>query len=88
MVLAAMDSAKTLDTNGIIDTLTNTSIDAVIGKLAVRKKDHQGMVGTYLAEAVKLPQPRYGAAVSWKVPKVLPRNSIKVDLAQTGCKGL
>ena len=82
MVLAAMDSAKTLDTNGIIDALTNTSIDAVIGKLAVRKKDHQGMVGTYLAEAVKLPQPRYGAAVG------LPQNSIKVDLAQTGCKGL
>ena len=48
MVLAAMDSAKTLDTNGIIDALTNTSIDTVIGKLAVRKEDHQGIVGTYL----------------------------------------
>ena len=88
MVLAAMDSAKTLDTNGIIDALTNTSIDTVIGKLAVRKEDHQGMVGSYLAEAVKLPQPRYGATVGWKVSKALPWDSIKVDLAQTGCKGL
>lgn len=59
-------------TNCIIDALTNTSIDTVIGKLAVRKEDHQGMVGSYLAEAVKLPQPRYGAAVGCKVPKVLP----------------
>ena len=38
MVLAAMDSAKTLDTSGIIDALTNTSIDTVIGKLAVRNR--------------------------------------------------
>jgi hypothetical protein len=37
---------------------------------------------------VKLPQPRYGASVGWKVSKVLPWDSIKVDLAQTGCKGL
>ena len=67
MVLAAMDSAQTLDTDGIIDSLANTSIDTVIGKLAVRKEDHQGMVGTYLAEAVKLPQPRCRATVGWKV---------------------
>lgn len=88
MVLAAMESAKTLDTDGIIDALANTSIDTVIGKLAVRKEDHQGMVGTYLAEAVKLPQPRYGATVGWKVSKILPWDSIKIDLAQTGCKGV
>lgn len=88
MVLAAMDSAKTLDTDGFINALANTSIDTVIGKLAVRKEDHQGMVGTYLAEAVKLPQPRYGATVGWKVSKILPWDSIKIDLAQTGCKGL
>ncbi len=88
MVLAAMESAKALDTDSIIASLSNTSIDTVIGKLAVRKEDHQGMVGTYIAEAVKLPEPRYGAKVGWKVSKVLPWDSVKIDLAQTGCKGL
>jgi len=88
LVLAAMNNAKTLDTNGIVDALETTSIDTVIGKLAVRKEDHQGMVGTYEAEAVKLSQPKYGAKYAWKVTKLYPWNDVNVPLAQTGCKGL
>jgi ABC-type branched-subunit amino acid transport system substrate-binding protein len=88
LVLAAMDGAKSLDTNGIVDALDNTSVDTVIGKLAVRKGDHQGMVGTYEAQAVKLPQPKYGAKYAWKVDKVLSWDEVKVPLAETGCKGL
>ena len=88
LALAAMNDAKTLDTNGIVDALTDESIDTVIGRLAVRKGDHQGMVGTYEAKAVKLPQPTYGANFAWKVDKVLSWNDVQVPLAQTGCKGL
>jgi ABC-type branched-subunit amino acid transport system substrate-binding protein len=88
LALAAMENAKALDTNGIIDALTAASIDTVIGKLAIRKEDHQGTVGTYIAEAVKLPEPRYGAQVGWKVTKALPWEAVKIELAETGCKGL
>ena len=88
LVLAAMNNAKSLDTDGIIDALTNTSVDTVIGKLAVRKEDHQGMVGTYEAEATKLPEPVHGTDIGWKVLKAFPWDAVKIDLAQTGCKGL
>lgn len=88
LALAAMDGAKTLDTDGIIEAITRTSIDTVIGKVGIRKEDHQGTVGTYLAEAVKLPEPRHGAKIGWKVEKTLPWDSVKIDLPQTGCKGL
>lgn len=86
--LAAMESAKALDTDSIIDAMTKTSVDTIIGKLAVRKEDHQGMVGTYMAEAVKFAEPRHGAKVGWKVVQEFPWDSVKIDLPQTGCKGL
>jgi ABC-type branched-subunit amino acid transport system substrate-binding protein len=88
LTLAALESAKSLSTGDIIEALENASVDTVIGRLAVRKQDHQGMVSTYLAEAVRLPQPKYGAKVGWKVIEELPWDAVKVDLAQTGCKGL
>lgn len=88
LTLAALESAQSLSTGDIIEALENASVDTVIGRLAVRKQDHQGMVSTYLAEAVRLPQPKYGAKVGWKVIEELPWDAVKVDLAQTGCKGL
>ena len=86
--LAAIENAKALDTDSIIDALTTTSVDTIIGKLGVRKEDHQGMVGAYMAEAVKLAEPRHGVKVGWKVLQEFSWDSIKIDLAQTGCKGL
>jgi ABC-type branched-subunit amino acid transport system substrate-binding protein len=88
LALQAMEQAKSLDTDGIIAALEAASIDTIIGKLSIRKQDHQGTVGTYVAEAVKLPEPRYGATVGWKVTKTLPWDEVKIELPQTGCKGL
>ncbi len=88
LALAAMNDAESRDTNGIVDALDHAAIDTVIGRLAVRTGDHQGMVGTYEAEAVKLPQPQYGAQYAWKVNKVLTWDELKIPLDQTGCKGL
>ena len=86
--LAAMERAKALDTDSIVEALSKASIDTVIGPVGIRKEDHQGTVGTYLAEAVRLPEARHGANVGWKVEKALPWDSVKIELAQTGCKGL
>jgi branched-chain amino acid transport system substrate-binding protein len=88
LALAAMEAAPSLDTDAIIKALETTSVDTVIGKLQVRKEDHQGMVGTYMAEATLLPEPKYGAKIAWKVVKEIPWDDVKIDLAETGCKGL
>lgn len=88
LTLAALENAKSLSANDIIASLEAASTATVIGRLAVRKQDHQGMVSTYVAEAVKLPEAKYGAKVGWKVSEELPWDTVKVDLAKTGCKGL
>lgn len=88
LTLAAMENAASLSTKDIISALETTSIDTVIGKLAIRKEDHQGMVPTYLSESVKLPEAQYGTSIAWKVLETLPWDSIKTPLAETGCKGL
>lgn len=88
LTLAAMNSAASLNTPAIIDSLEKTSIDTVIGKLAVRKEDHQGMVGTYMSQSVPLKDAKGGATVGWKVLETLPWDAVKVDVAKTGCKGL
>lgn len=88
LTLAAMENAASLSTKDIISALETTSVDTVIGKLAIRKEDHQGMVPTYLSESVKLSEPQYGTTIAWKVLETLPWDSIKTPLAETGCKGL
>jgi branched-chain amino acid transport system substrate-binding protein len=88
LALAAMEAAPSLDTDSIIKALETTSVDTVIGKLQVRKEDHQGMVGTYMAEATILQEPKYAAKIAWKVVKEIPWDAVKIDLAETGCKGL
>lgn len=88
LTLAALNQAKALDTPSIIAALESASVDTVIGKLAVRKQDHQGMVGTYMSESVKLDTPKFGSKLGWKVIEALPWDSIKVKPADTGCKGL
>ncbi|MBX3598292.1 MAG: ABC transporter substrate-binding protein [Rhizobiaceae bacterium] len=87
LTIAAMEAAETLDTDGIIASLENTSVDTVIGKLQVRKEDHQGMVGTYMSESALLPDAPHGAKIGWKVLKEIPWDAIKVEVADTGCKG-
>jgi ABC-type branched-subunit amino acid transport system substrate-binding protein len=86
--LAAMENATSLSTQDIIDSMEKTSVDTVIGKLAIRKQDHQGMVPTFLSEAVKLPDAPHGAKVGWKVIETQPWEKINTPLAETGCKGL
>jgi branched-chain amino acid transport system substrate-binding protein len=88
LALAAMDKAKSLSPDDLIEAIVNTSVDTVIGTLAVRKGDHQGMVGTYQAEAVRLAEPEYGAKVAWKVIQAFPWTQVSVPLADTGCKGI
>ncbi|WP_342641479.1 ABC transporter substrate-binding protein [Rhodoligotrophos ferricapiens] len=87
LLLAALDKADSLDTDAIIAALEATEVDTVTGHLAIRKEDHQGTVGTYVAEAAKLDGSRYGAAIGWKVIEALPWDAVKVEVAETGCKG-
>lgn len=86
--LAAMEAAATLDTDGIIEAMRNTRVDSILGPLQVRKEDHQGMVGTFMSESTPLPDRPYGATIGWKVIKELPWDDVKIELAETGCKGL
>lgn len=88
LTLAAMDAAETLDTDGIIAALETTSVDSIIGKLQIRKEDHQGMVGVFMSESILLPDAPHGAKIGWKVLKEIAWDDIKVELADTGCKGL
>ena len=88
LTLAAMDKAASLSTDDIISSLEATSIDTVIGKLAIRKQDHQGTVPTFLSEATNLPDAPHGAKIGWKVIETLPWDKISIPLAETGCKGL
>lgn len=88
LTLAALGNAKSLSTNDIIAALETATTNTIIGRLAVRKEDHQGMVSMYVAEAVKLPDAKYGAKIGWKVSEELPWDTVKVDLPKTGCKGL
>ncbi len=88
LALAAMDRAKSLAPDDVIQAIETTSIDTVIGTLRVRKEDHQGEVGTYIADATQLPQPEYGATIAWNVTRALPWDDVKVELKDTGCKGL
>ena len=88
LTLAAMDASASLSPNDLIAALEKTSVDTVIGKLAIRKQDHQGTVGTYLSESVALKDSPHGAKVGWKVVEPLSWDTVKVDPAQTGCKGL
>jgi len=88
LVMAAVEKAKSTGTADLVAALETTSADTIIGKLAIRKEDHQGMVGVFESEAVKLPAARYGQTVGWKVNAAVPWDAIKVDLPQTGCKGL
>ena len=87
LTLAAMEAAPSLDADALIGALETTSVDSILGKLQVRKEDHQGMVGTYMAEATELPEQPYGAKIGWKVIKDISWDDVKIDLAETGCKG-
>ncbi len=86
--IAALNAASDLTTDAIIKSLETTSADTVVGTMKIRKEDHQGMLGAYISEAQALPQPKYGATVGWKTLTPLTWDQTKIELANTGCKGL
>lgn len=88
LTLVAMQAAKSFRPDDLITAMEQAKVDSIIGPHAIRKQDHQGTVGTYIAEAVKLPAPRYNAKVGWKVVNKLEWDQIKIDLPATGCKGI
>ncbi len=86
--LAALNAASELTTDAIIKSLETTSADTVVGTIKIRKEDHQGMMGAYISEAQALPKEKYGATVGWKTLTPLSWDQTKIELANTGCKGL
>ena len=86
--LAALNAASELNTDAIIKSLETTSADTVVGKIKIRKEDHQGMLGAYISEAQALPKEKFGATVGWKTLTPLTWEQTKIELANTGCKGL
>jgi len=88
LLLAAVEAAKSTTTPDLVAALEATSTNTLLGKLGIRKEDHQGMIGVFEAEVVKLPAPKYGQNYAWKVNAEVPWDAIKVDPANTGCKGL
>lgn len=88
LLLAAVEASKSMSTPDLVAALETTSANTLVGKIGIRKEDHQGTTGVYEAEAVKLATPKYGQNVAWKVNATVPWDAIKVDVAQTGCKGL
>lgn len=86
--LAALNAASELNTDAIIKSLETTSADTVVGKIKIRKEDHQGMLGAYISEAQALPKEKFGATVGWKTLTPLTWEQTKIEIANTGCKGL
>lgn len=86
--IAALNAASDLTTDAIIKSLETTSADTVVGTIKIRKEDHQGMLGAYISEAQALPTKKYGATVGWKTLTPLTWEQTKIELANTGCKGL
>ncbi len=86
--LAAMEAASDLTTDAIIKALETTTADTIVGPIKIRKEDHQGLQGSYFAEAQMLTKPEYGATIAWKTTGYLPADQVTIDLAQTGCPGL
>ena len=86
--LAALNAASELNTDAIIKSLETTSADTVVGKIKIRKEDNQGMLGAYISEAQALPKEKFGATVGWKTLTPLTWEQTKIELANTGCKGL
>ncbi|MBN9043232.1 MAG: branched-chain amino acid ABC transporter substrate-binding protein [Rhizobiales bacterium 62-47] len=86
--LAALNAASELNTDTIIKSLETTSADTVVGTIKIRKEDHQGMLGAYISEAQALPKEKFGATVAWKTLTPLTWEQTKIELANTGCKGL
>lgn len=87
-LLAGLRKSSSLEPAAIIASLENNKVATAIGDLAVRKEDHQGMVSTYISEAVKLPAPKYGSRYAWKVIDEVPWSATRVELKDTGCPGL
>jgi len=85
---AALNAASELNTDTIIKSLETTSADTVVGTIKIRKEDHQGMLGAYISEAQALPKEKFGATVAWKTLTPLTWEQTKIELANTGCKGL
>jgi branched-chain amino acid transport system substrate-binding protein len=86
--LAALEASSDLTTDAIIKSLETTSADTVVGKIQIRKYDHQGMMGAYISEAQALPKEKYGATVGWKTLSPLTWDETKIEPANTGCRGL
>ncbi|OOG51198.1 hypothetical protein B0E49_16415 [Polaromonas sp. C04] len=85
-LLAALEKAKSLAPADLVASFESTSAKTIFGDLTMRKEDHQGMLGMYRAESVKLDAPKYGAKVGWKVTRALSWDEIGFSVAETGCK--
>ena len=85
--LAALEAAEALTTDAIIAALENTTADTVVGPIDIRAEDHQGMLGSYVSEVVKLDEPKYGATVGWKTLTHLTWDHVDVTPEESGCKG-
>lgn len=88
LTLAALNAASDMSTDSVIKALESTTADTVLGKLKIRKEDHQAMIGSYIAEAQALPTPKYGASVAWKTATPIGWEQIKYNPTDLGCKGL
>jgi len=86
-VVAALEASEDLNTDAIITALENTSADTIVGTIKIRPEDHQGMLGSYVAEAVKLDGAKYGAKVGWKTSTHLTWEQVDVTPEESGCKG-
>lgn len=86
--LAALNAASAMTTDAIIASMETTTANTVLGKLKIRKEDHQAMIGSYIAEAQTLPAAKYGASVAWKTSTGIGWEQIKYGPTELGCKGL
>ncbi|MDQ7777278.1 ABC transporter substrate-binding protein [Paracoccus sp. P2] len=86
-VLAALEAADEISTDAIIKALEDTVAETVVGPIDIRAEDHQGMQGTFVAEAVAVDPPRHGASIGWKPVTPMTWDQINLLPEETGCKG-
>lgn len=84
--LKGLKDSPSLNSSDVIKSLETTRVDGILGDFGVRAKDHQGEIGMYAAEVVKLDKKTYGATYAWNVTATVPWDKLASATPSDQCK--
>lgn len=83
--LEGLKNADSLESEDVIASLEETTIDGILGKFGVRAEDHQGKVDMYAADVVELEEETYGAKYAWKITSEVPWEELESATPPDDC---